>query len=541
MTPNMKKAEERVEMRASQSMPIALLGVISICLLSFPGCTAGEAAVTTTRPDLIDVSQMTLLGEFDRAPVQFPHDLHTAVMAEREEDCTLCHVVEDKGYLSTTYKPLVDATEQQTMDLYHENCISCHEEIASEGSKSGPVACGDCHRRHPIYLSSRQPFGFDKSLHYRHVKANNEKCDGCHHLFDETKKELIYVEGREDSCRDCHREKTEGNRSSFSEAAHTACIGCHRNPPPQIQTESRGPQECAGCHDRQHQLDIKVVESPPRLKRNQPDFALLSTSEADRESSKLRTVPFSHVNHEERASNCRGCHHETFEACSECHTLSGAVEGDGVKFYRAMHEMVSEFSCIGCHETKKTAAECAGCHDRMPQRKLSEDVCVTCHAGPLPPNLETERSIYTSFDDFRPKPSEIELTFATADIPEEVKIGILSEKFEAAVMPHRRIVDKLREYIDQSSMATQFHGREDIVCQGCHHETPVGVKPPLCESCHEKEIVGSNLLTPRLRGAYHRQCLGCHQSMNLEKPSDCSGCHAEKSETVETVASIVVR
>jgi hypothetical protein len=32
-----------------------------------------------------------------------------------------------------------------------------------------------------------------------------------------------------------------------------------------------------------------------------------------------------------------------------------------------------------------------------------------------------------------------------------------------------------------------------------------------------------------LFGAYHRQCIGCHQEMGLEpQAQDCEGCHAPK-------------
>ena len=132
----MRAAEQRRKMRASQSMPIALLGMVCICCLSSSGCGVSEAAEEITRPDVISLAEMALLGEVDRASVQFPHDLHTDVMTERKEDCTLCHVVQDDGYLSATYKPLVDVGEQEAMDLYHENCIGCHQEIAGEGAKS---------------------------------------------------------------------------------------------------------------------------------------------------------------------------------------------------------------------------------------------------------------------------------------------------------------------------------------------------------------------------------------------------------------------
>jgi hypothetical protein len=524
-------------MRASQSIPIALLGVVSICCLSLSGCGVSEAAETITRPDVIALAEMAFLGEMDRSSVQFPHDLHTDAMTKRKEDCTLCHVVQDDGYLSATYKPLVDAGEQDAMDLYHENCIGCHQEIADEGAASGPVACGDCHRRQPTYVSSRQPFSFNNSLHYRHVEAAKNECKACHHVYDEAAKKLVYVEGKESSCRDCHRDETQENRSAFQLAAHQACIGCHREFPPEIQSEFHGPQQCAGCHDRERQLEIKQIEDPPRLKRNQPDFVLMSAPETDLEFSKLATVPFSHVDHEQVTTNCRTCHHDTLEACRECHTLNGNERGDGVTLYQAMHEMMTDHSCVGCHDTKKAATECAGCHDLMEQGRLSEEACGACHVGPLPENLESERALWTSLDGVRPSPSEVALSFAPDEIPETVEIGALANEFQAAKMPHRKIVETLSQHIRGSNMATYFHGHEDVVCQGCHHGSPVGRKPPLCERCHGTSAADSNLHKPGPLGAFHQQCLGCHESMELEKPSDCSGCHVDKEGTVDTAAS----
>ena len=100
----MKRAEERGEMRASQWMPIALLSMALICCLAWGGCSAGEAAERVTRPDLVTVVDMALFEELDRPSVQFPHDLHTDVMRERKEECTVCHQLEADGRLSTKYQ-----------------------------------------------------------------------------------------------------------------------------------------------------------------------------------------------------------------------------------------------------------------------------------------------------------------------------------------------------------------------------------------------------------------------------------------------------
>jgi len=529
-------------MRTSQSIPIGLLGALSVCCSFAIGCGTSEAAERVARPDVIALAEIAFFPELDRPSVQFPHDLHTDAMTKRNEDCTRCHVVRDDGYLSSTYKPVEGAGKDDAMDLYHESCIACHQEIADEGEKAGPVACGECHRRQPPYVNSWQPFGFDNSLHYRHVEAAKDKCDICHHVYDEATKQLVYAEGKESSCRDCHREKTEGNRSSFQVAAHEACIGCHRQFPPELQSDSHGPLQCAGCHDRERQLQIKRIENPPRMKRNQPDFVLLSAPEAELQSSKFPTVPFSHIDHERVTRSCRTCHHETLEACRNCHTLKGTKESEGVTLHEAMHEMMTNHSCVGCHDTKKTAVECAGCHDRMEQGRLSEVSCERCHIGPLPENLEVERARWKSFDAFRPTPSETALSFAPDDIPETVEVATLANEYQPAKMPHRKIIDKLSEYIRNSGEATYFHGNADVVCQGCHHQSPVGKRPPLCERCHETRAADSDMLyRPDTLGAFHQQCLGCHESMKLEKPSDCFGCHAKKEETMATAAASGIR
>jgi len=540
----MKKAEARGKVEFGQWVPPAVLGALLLCSLSMSGCTSDAVAdQATARADLVDVADRSGFVELERPPVLFPHDLHTQVMLDRHRDCDLCHPTHPDGYLSAKYQRLEEIGEDQLIDLYHESCIGCHEETLESGEIGGPVACGNCHRRQPLYVSSRMPFGMDKSLHYRHVKAAEEKCDLCHHQYDEARRELVYVKDKESSCRDCHREETEGNRSSFKLAAHEACIGCHREPPPEmkIEKDSARPELCVDCHELEQQLAIKQIQDPPRLKRGQEDFLLLTVAEADLEASKLRTVPFSHLDHEQAAPSCRVCHHDTLESCSECHTLQGTEKSKGVNLFRAMHAKLTDHSCVGCHDTEKAAPECAGCHDQMEQGRLPEEGCELCHQGPLPQKLEGERARYRSLDDFRPALSEIALSFEPDDIPETVEIGYLSNEWKPASMPHRKVVEKLIQNIRENPTASFFHVHEDAVCQGCHHRSPVGEKPPLCGSCHEAGSADLELMKPALKGAYHRQCLGCHESMGLQKPEDCSGCHAEKEEAIQTVASSGVR
>jgi hypothetical protein len=497
----------------------------------------GRTAEKQPRPDLVTIVATTPTGQLERPPVVFPHDLHTEATKDKNQDCTICHAVREDGRLSLLFKRLEDPAGQSIEELYHGECIGCHADAAADGLKTGPEACGDCHRKDPVYLSARQSFGFDKSLHYRHIKAHEEKCTNCHHIYDEKADKLIYVEGKEDPCRDCHRARTEDNRSSFRLAAHESCVGCHRDMTLTRPGEKTGPLECAGCHDSGRQAAIEIVSDPPRLKRGQPDFVILSAPDTDLEHSKLNTVPFSHIGHESATNNCRVCHHETLARCNECHTLPGDDKGDGVTLQQAMHKTTAVHSCAGCHNARKSDIECAGCHDLMEQGKLSEHACGICHAGPAPENLAEARERYTSVESFRTRPADTVSGWTFDELPDTVTISSISSKYKAVVMPHRKIVNVLRNHISNSKVATFFHGNDEVVCEGCHHHGSVGRHPALCENCHGQPFREDALFTPGLKGAYHRQCLGCHVSMGLQAESNCAVCHKD-SEFTEGVSSV---
>ncbi len=448
-------------------------------------------------------------------------NIHQA-LSDQDKDCETCHLRMDNERLSPKFLRLVDESRDVVMDLYHDECVACHSETAARGKKSGPTICGDCHRRRPLYVSTRTPMGFDRSLHHRHVEEVGYECARCHHEFDEETKELFYAKGKETTCRYCHQSDVKDDVSSLSEAAHWACLGCHMDMP------NAGPTDCHGCHVMERRQQIARVDQPKRLERNQPDFRLLQTVEADLAFSKLNTVPFSHVDHEEFHQTCRTCHHESMTPCVECHTLAGSESSQGVTLQRAMHDLNSEHSCVGCHETHKRETSCAGCHSLMEQGRLSEHACTICHSGPSPAVASTMKEDIDSVGPFRVKPDDARLSFTNDDVPEQVTIDILSEKYEAVEFPHRKVVNKLLEHINESKIATFFHGHEDVACQGCHHHSPAGEKPPLCESCHSEPFNEAELFKPGLLGAYHRQCIGCHESMQIE-PTDCLGCHKEKT------------
>jgi hypothetical protein len=78
------------------------------------------------------------------------------------------------------------------------------------------------------------------------------------------------------------------------------------------------------------------------------------------------------------------------------------------------------------------------------------------------------------------------------------------------------------------SSMTRFQGD----CTLCHHHTPQGNEHPACRQCHPLEVPRQHLEQPDLKGAYHRQCLGCHREWEGE--TSCEICHAKKGQGAST-------
>jgi predicted CXXCH cytochrome family protein len=471
------------------------------------------------RADLIVIDTMRQFGNLDRPPVYYPHDAHTITLELVGDSCDRCHMTTKEGEMSLLFNRLANESHDQVMEAYHSDCIDCHVETIDDGREAGPVTCGECHDDSPDYVSTRVSMGMDKSLHYLHVAATNDECGQCHHQYDSVQQQLVYVKGEERSCRDCHRETAQEGVISYATASHKQCLSCHRE-------MGKGRVQCMGCHSSAQQATIKTFENPPRLMRGQPDFILLAANAQERDQSKLRTVPFSHIGHERFTDNCRVCHHESLQACSDCHLLEGNMQADGVTLQQAMHDLQADHSCVGCHNQQKETGECQSCHMLMEKGRLEESTCETCHAGPLPENLEQVAGRYNSLDQFRMSERQRRLSFAEADIPDTVYISSLKGKYQPAWMPHQEIVDTLLMVIENNKVATYFHGSQDVMCQGCHHHSPVGQRPPLCESCHGEPFDRHNLHRPGLYGAFHRQCIGCHSEMDIGEATECTRCHA---------------
>ncbi len=136
-----------------------------------------------------------------------------------------------------------------------------------------------------------------------------------------------------------------------------------------------------------------------------------------------------------------------------------------------------------------------------------ETTCAACHTCDKPTAEEPclRKCIRTSGEGADEKMA------ATQSAPDVIVIDKMSELYMPVVFPHR------------------LHATMEAMATGCsfchHHET--GEKPQPCGACHGDLTKPGNLWKPSLRGAYHRQCLGCHRDWSGE--TGCAICHAERA------------
>lgn len=526
----------------------ALLVAFSLTGIEAMGVTAQPAASGEPRADIIVIDSLEAFGELEEAPVAFKHDQHTEALMKQGKDCSACHETE-KDKLSTRFKRTKDESKDAVKEIYHANCIGCHKDVAATGKDTGPtdVSCRSCHSTETT-ASDWRSIDMDKSLHYRHIASSSipkggeeANCAACHHKYDENAKKLVSAKGEEGNCSYCHKEEAKDDVKSLRTASHVACVSCHVNVA--AAKADSGPVTCAGCHSEEAQAKIKVVKEVPRLKRNQPDAALITVSDkaalAKDKKGLMQPVAFNHKLHEEAADNCAVCHHASMESCAkQCHTLEGTEKGNFVKLEQAMHSPTSERSCVGCHNQRTTQKDCAGCHSMIPEGRTSDASCATCHTGTETPVDSAMLKTMSKDDKAAMAAAMIEAEAAEsetgiydlAEVPEKVVIADIADRYEAAEFPHRKIIESMYAKVKTSNLAATFHTTQGTFCQGCHHNSPASKNPPRCASCHAGNFDAAKDGRPGLKAAYHQQCIGCHTAMELEKPAAtaCADCHKER-------------
>lgn len=94
-----------------------------------------------------------------------------------------------------------------------------------------------------------------------------------------------------------------------------------------------------------------------------------------------------------------------------------------------------------------------------------------------------------------------------SEAPDSVVLGQLANLYEPIKFNHK-------QHADMSKMGGD--------CATCHHYCPPG-RIPSCSECHGTTTMETNLRMPSLKGAYHRQCLGCHREWTHD--TKCVVCH----------------
>ena len=509
--------------------------------------------------DAIKMASNHAPGKTKMPPVWFSHDAHTTRLVS--EGCIQCHRKQEYQWVYS-FKNSDELSVDAADALYHEQCSGCHAEMKSESKKTGPLEnfCRECHREGPEITTENEewhPIVLNKSLHYRHIKAKaitgdattpDKNCSACHHVYDTETDKIVYQEGKEGACIYCHKhEKTDVARS-WQSAAHDTCVTCHLNL--MEKTEKTGPVECAGCHSKRGLAEISIAGQVPRLDANQPNAVFMASW---MENGKLTELPkqfvfsvvFNHLDHESAVETCSNCHHASLEPCRKCHTRKATEKGGFFTLMSAMHAADSHASCTGCHARMQQKADCAGCHAVMTVEKpLGQSQCRQCHSidpkqlTPLPLADRQQKQLIQK-----------EISARTNDGrnvwqnrgPREVRIDELVDVYHAAVFPHEKMVNALHEKTKDNRLASHFHEKPETLCMGCHHYAPASAFPPACMNCHDVGARQPGSERPQLKEAYHGQCIGCHERMNIKEPAanDCAACHKPRDNTKAEMATIM--
>lgn len=98
----------------------------------------------------------------------------------------------------------------------------------------------------------------------------------------------------------------------------------------------------------------------------------------------------------------------------------------------------------------------------------------------------------------------------TDHFPDIIEIGLLENIFKPVQFDHKL----------HAEMTAMGAG-----CNTCHHHGSEGVFEP-CADCHVQDEADASMKMPTLNGAYHRNCLNCHQSWTGDEV--CKTCHIQK-------------
>jgi len=120
------------------------------------------------------------------------------------------------------------------------------------------------------------------------------------------------------------------------------------------------------------------------------------------------------------------------------------------------------------------------------------------------------------------------------DSPEALTIDTLADLYQGVEFDHQMHVD-----LAQDCSACHHHttgtGTIDLYCARCH-DSMEEQATVACQDCHLADPFSAAAIQAKgetnhfhvdiygLKGAYHRNCMGCHEQM--DGPTGCQDCHA---------------
>lgn len=161
----------------------------------------------------------------------------------------------------------------------------------------------------------------------------------------------------------------------------------------------------------------------------------------------------------------------------------------------------ADASAVGAEGATTVEAAAAPAESANPH--AATVACDNCHvsANPTPGQAELKAC---------PRPKSAANGHSDTEAPDVIHMNKLSQIYVGVLFPHKLHAEM-----------TEMGGG----CETCHHLNPEG--PILaCGACHGGPSNPENLEQPGLKGAYHRQCLGCHREWTHE--TDCGVCHVKR-------------
>jgi hypothetical protein len=140
-------------------------------------------------------------------------------------------------------------------------------------------------------------------------------------------------------------------------------------------------------------------------------------------------------------------------------------------------------------------------HAVAPQAKENAAECAQCHTCKTPDQKNPCLTLCP-----RPRATSQDILEA----PETVLLYELEDEYQPVTFNHR-------VHAKMSSMGGE--------CSDCHHFGEGG-RIESCKQCHSVSA-SEDMRQPGLKGAYHRQCMKCHEQWSGE--TNCEVCHAKKN------------